>query len=306
MKNLLLSSILFLISQSGFSQLMRSEVYDFTIGDYFGLENKASDQSGGMLTVRYQMIHILTKQLSVTTDSVTYSAQRQSYIPALPNGSGGSTPSSYSIDTFTFMHSDLNTSFSPEIWDDVFGNSVTHLWDSDTNECYHSLDTLIPSPWCFNNSGQANHFGMHIDNPDSCISIEPYISDYYAYSHAGGPYGGKECPGDPTVQSLLVELFYVVHNGVECGQFPSFFLGIAEEDQLILTVFPNPARDEITVGGISVIQDFKILSSDGKNVSREVDLKENQLDVSSLDSGVYFLQLSDESGKTGLVRFVKK
>jgi hypothetical protein len=305
MKHLILSILLLLLSQSSFSQLMRSEVYDFTIGDYFGLENKASVSGSGIMTVRYQMIHILTKQLSATTDSVTYSAQRQTYFPSLPNGSGGGTTPSYSIDTFTFMHTNLNTAFSPEIWDNVFGNSVTHFWDSDTNECYNALDTLIPSPWCFNNSGQASHFGMHINNPDSC-ELEASSSDYYAYSHAGGPYGGKGPSGDPTELTLLVELFYVVHNGVECGQFPTFFLGISEETQLVLNVSPNPAQDKITVLGITAIGTCTVLSSDGKNVSQKIAWKENEVDVSSLDSGTYFLKVTDESGKTGTVRFVKK
>lgn len=304
MKNLLLSSVLILFSQSSFSQLMRSEVYDFTVDDYFGLENKANSPNSGMITVGYQMIHILAKQLSVTGDSVTYLAQRQTYIPELPNGTGGSIPPSYSIDTFAFMHTYLNTVYSPAIWDNVFGNTVTHFWDSDTNECYNSIDTIIPSPFCINNSGQAYHFGMHIHNMDSC-GIEPYMSDYYAYSHAGGPYGGKECPGDPTAQSFLVELFYVVHNGVECGQFPDFFLGLGQHDQLSLEIFPNPVRDKLTIRGVESIQTFLITSSDGKIIDDLSIENDTVIDVTNLDNGIYFLQLTDNTGRNGIVRFVK-
>ncbi len=284
---------------------MRSEVYDFTVGDYFGLENKATVPNSGMITVGYQMMHILAKQLSVTGDSVTYLAQRQTYIPALPNGSGGGTPPSYSIDTFAFMHRDLNTPFSPEIWEDVFGNNVTHFWDSDTNECYNSLDTLIPSPWCFNNSGQAYHFGMHINDMDSCGSIEPLISDYYAYSHAGGPYGGKERPGDPTEQSFLVELFYVTHMGLECGQFPDFFLGLEQYDQLLIEVFPNPVCDKLTVQGVESIQRFSVTSLDGKMIDGLTLENDTVIDVTNLHNGIYFLHMKDYNGRNGTVRFVK-
>lgn len=304
MKNLLLSSIL-LFSSISFSQLMRSEVYDFSVGDYFGLKNKATYQGMGMLTVRYQMFHILTKQLSVTGDSVTYSAQRQSYFPPLPSGSGGITPPSYSVDTFAFIHTNLNTPYSPAIWDHVFGNYATWFWESDTTGCYSSVDTIIPSPWCFNNSGQAYHFGMHIGNMDSCITIEPFISDYYAYSHAGGPYGGKECPGDPSVPSFWVELFYVVHNGVECGQFPDFFLGLEDYNRLSLEVYPNPVDDKLTIRGVESIQSFLITSSDGKMIGGVTLENNNIIDVAHLKKGIYFLHLKDFSGRNGTIRFVK-
>lgn len=306
MKNLLLSAVFFASTFIGFSQLMRSEVYDFSVGNYYGLKFRANASgSTTMYTVRYQLFHILSKQLSVTTDSVTYTAQRQTYIPPLPNGSGGAFPSSYSLDTVTFMHQSLNVAYSPEIFDNVFGNPVSHFWDTNTNECYTALDTLIPSPLCFNNSGQANHFGMHLNIMDSCPTIEPYISDYYAYSHAGGPYGGKQNPGDPTVANYLVELFYVVHNGVECGQLPDFFLNTNENNQLVLNAYPNPVVDELIISGISGIKNCTVFTTEGKSASSQISWKDNVVEVSKLAPGVYFLQLEDNSGKSGIVKFMK-
>lgn len=306
MKHLFLISIFLISSFAGFSQLMRSEVYDFSVGNYYGLKFRANASgSSTMYTVRYQMFHILSKQLSVTTDSVTYVAQRQTYIPPLSNGSGGATPASYDLDTITFMHQSLNMAYSPDMFDNVFGNIVSHFWDPNTNECYTALDTLIPSPLCFNNSGQANHFGMHLNIMDSCPGLEPYISDYYAYSHAGGPYGGKQNPGDPTVASFLVELFFVVHNGVECGQLPDFFLNTAENKRLFLNAYPNPAVNELVVTGISDIKNCTLLTAEGKTATSYISWKNNVLDVSKLSSGTYFLQLEDSSGKSGIAKFVK-
>jgi hypothetical protein len=306
MKNLLLSAVFFASTFIGFSQLMRSEVYDFSVGNYYGLEFRANmSGSTTMYTVRYQLFHILSRQLSVTTDSVTYTAQRQTYIPPLPNGSGGATPASYAMDTITFMHQFLNVAYTPEIFDNVFGNTVSHFWDTNTNECYTALDTLIPSPLCLNNSGQANHFGMHLNIMDSCPTIEPYISDYYAYSHAGGPYGGKQNPGDPTVANYLVELFFVVHNGVQCGQLPDFFLNTNENHQLVLHAYPNPVLNELIISGISEIKNCTVLTTEGKSASSQISWKDNVVEVSKLAPGVYFLQLEDNSGKSGMVKFMK-
>lgn len=305
MKNPLLITCFIFFSFAISAQLSRSEVYDFSVGNYYGIEFKANGfNSSTMYTVRYEMFHILTKQLYVAGDSVVYSAQRQTYIPSLPNGSGGSTSPSLVIDTLSFSHIDLSLPYSPDMWDLTFGNYTTRFWDSDTNACYYPLDTLIPSPLCITNSGQAKHFGMHLDVIDSC-GIEPYISDYYVYSNAGGPYGGKENPGDPTYQNYLNELFYVVHNGVECGSFPSFFLNVEENQSLYLEVFPNPVQNQLTLVGAEVIKSSVLYSSDGKIVNEAMLWNGTQLDVSNLDSGIYFLKISDETGKIGQVRFVK-
>lgn len=304
MKNQLLCSFFALVSAFSSAQLMRSEVYDFSVGNYYGLSFTASDLTN-TYTVKYQMFRILTKQYYSTGDSVTYTAQRQTYIPSLPNGSGGGTPSSYAMDTVSFSHTSLSLPYSPDMPDLVFGNQTTYFWDNDTNACYNPLDTIIPSPLCITNSGQEAHFGMFIHIMDSCSGIEPLISEYHAYSNAGGPYGGMQNPGDPTYSNYLNELFYVVHNGVECGQFPSFFLNVNDYQELHLEAYPNPVQNNLTITGVNSFKSVVLYSSDGKIVNSNLSWNAHVLDVSSLDTGFYFLKITDETGKSGLVRFVK-
>lgn len=306
MKNTILLFCLVFTSLFGQSQVMRSEVYDFSVGDYFGLEHKASTSSLPLLVVRNEMFHIISKVLSVTSDSVTYIAERQTYIPALPNGSGGSYPSSYSIDTITFSHVQLNSPYSPAIWDSVFGNNMQRFFESDTNDCYNPLDTLIPSPLCINNSGVAAHFGMfvNVNSMDSC-GMEPYFSEYFAYSHAGGPYGGMSCPGDPTVPQYYISLKYVDHVGVACGEFPSFFVGVGENEQIQLTLFPNPTRGKLSLQGIEQIVACEVFTAEGKNVSDNITWNGIDVDVTKLSSGSYILKVIDASNKIGVARFVK-
>lgn len=306
MKNLFFFLFGIAISFSSTAQLMRSEVYDFSVGDYFGLEHKSAYNGSPLYTVRHQMFHILSKQLSVTADSVNYIAERQTYIPALPNGSGGATAPSYSIDTISFLYKQLNSPFSPLISGHTFGNSLNVFYENPTNECYNPYDSLIPSPLCINNSGQAINFGMepYFNDSDTC-AFEPYVSSYIAYSHAGGPYGGMSCPGDPTVPQYYISLKYVDHNGVSCGTFPSFFVGVAENEQFQLTIFPNPTRGKLSLQGIKQIVACEVFTAEGKNVSDNITWNGIEVDVTKLSSGSFVLKVIDASNKIGVARFVK-
>jgi Secretion system C-terminal sorting domain len=307
MRNLFSFLFVVLFSFCSNAQLMRSEVYDFSVGDYFGLEHKAaSGSSSSLLVVRNEMFHVLSKQLSITTDSVVYSVERQTYIPALPNGSGGTYPPIYTVDTITILHTQLNSPFSAGISDHVFGNILYMFYEDPTNECYSPFDTLIPSPLCINNSGQAVSFGMNpnLNGSDTC-AIEPYISSYIAYSHAGGPYGGMECPGDLTVSQYLIHLKFVNHNGVACGEFPGFFVGLEDFTTLELALYPNPSETNLVIEGISSIATLILISSDGKDITRDVSWNQLTVNVEQLSSGIYYLLVSDPTGKCGTIRFTK-
>jgi hypothetical protein len=306
MKNSILLFCLVFTSLFGQSQVMRSEVYDFSVGDYFGLEHKASTSSLPLLVVRNEMFHIISKVLSVTSDSVTYIAERQTYIPALPNGSGGATAPSYSIDTISFLYKQLNSPFSPLISGHTFGNSLNVFYENPTNECYNPYDSLIPSPLCINNSGQAINFGMepYFNDSDTC-AFEPYVSSYIAYSHAGGPYGGMSCQGDPTVPQYYISLKYVDHNGIACGTFPCFFVGVEENKQIQLTLFPNPTRGRLSLQGLEQIVACEVFTAEGKNVTDNITWNGMEVDVTKLSSGSYILKVMDASNKIGVARFVK-
>ncbi|PCJ65240.1 MAG: hypothetical protein COA58_10295 [Bacteroidetes bacterium] len=69
-----------------------------------------------------------------------------------------------------------------------------------------------------------------------------------------------------------------------------------EDDLKQLTVFPNPAKDELTVNMTDVIVDYKVYSFNGL----VLDIKLNgssKLDISSLSAGVYFLEVQTEFSK---------
>lgn len=302
MKKLLTFLLAFFALQVSYSQLLRSEVYDFAIGDYYGIKHRANASGNpNIYTWKIQMFHILDKELSITGDSVTYSAQRQTYFPSIQ----GSNPS-LEIDTFQFSHFNLNSAYSPTDYDQTFGNSLEYFWYIDTTGCYMADSSSSSSNFCPGVINQKMECSMQIDIMDSCNSSKPYVSSHEVFSHAGGPYGGQYNPADPSIPARFIDLDYVNHNGIECGTFPDYFLGLKERNQLNISVSPNPATDKLSVSGIEGIKSFTISSFEGKMVNNVVLDAGNNLDVSKLTAGIYFLCLTDNQDRIGMVRFVKQ
>lgn len=304
MKKLLTILLAFFALHMSYSQLLRSEIYDFSIGDYYEIEH-VSNQAGQSsdVTWKLQTFHILGKQVSVGGDTVTYSAQRQSYFPSIQ----GSTPF-LEIDTIQFSHVNLNAIYSPTDNDLTFGNSLGTFWYDDTTGCYTQFTSLSNSSFCPGVINQQFNYRMEFNDWSSCISSQSplFVSDYKVYSHAGGPYGGKDDPGEPNYVKQLIHLNYVNHNGVECGMFPNYFLGLKEPYQLNISVFPNPVMDKLAVTGIEGIKSFSVTTSEGRIVGHVTADALNNLDVSKLTAGVYFLRLTDNRDKSGMVRFMKE
>ncbi|MGV3610178.1 MAG: T9SS type A sorting domain-containing protein [Fluviicola sp.] len=309
MKNLFLSTFFIASTFIGFSQLMRSEVYNFSVGDYFGIEYRAGTWYGDEQHTKDYMYHILSKQLSSNGDTAFYSAQRQIYLRPLPDGSGGYTPSSLSIDTFTFSYTHLNQAYNLLDNDHTFGNYVNIYWQIDTSNCDTSSIAVSAAEFCPGLISQQMEFSYsHMNYEEGCSGGEKgYLSNYKVYSHAGGPYGGRNHPQpNPLFFYDNYDLFFFSHNAAVCGgSFPNYFLNVEDPNLLKFSVFPNPANDQLTIEGVEAIESYVLMSADGKQVDQPELLTSYTLDVSHLNSGIYLLRLTVESGKTGVVRFVK-
>lgn len=125
-----------------------------------------------------------------------------------------------------------------------------------------------------------------------------------AYSSAPGSIGRKDSYyGGPAsyFQGAMDDFRYwnraLTQEEVE--YLCQFDLGLEEKEGLSnfsFKVFPNPANDlvQIQASNISEVEEFKILSVDGKEVmSSELN---GAIDVSSLSQGMYTVSLFDKSG----------
>jgi len=73
----------------------------------------------------------------------------------------------------------------------------------------------------------------------------------------------------------------------------------------LLTIFPNPAKDFITLNYKNFAK-AEITNIEGRKVSSyDLNSTKNQINVSGLSSGLYYLKLIDNSGLIGIGKFIK-
>lgn len=80
--------------------------------------------------------------------------------------------------------------------------------------------------------------------------------------------------------------------------------GTTSIDQLEISVYPNPAKDQLYVEGITVIQ-AKLFALSGKMI-KSVAVHNNQIDISDMERGVYILQVETASSQAFNLRVVKE
>lgn len=90
---------------------------------------------------------------------------------------------------------------------------------------------------------------------------------------------------------------------------PFYTTGISETGNLPeLSVFPNPATDQITIGGLDAITQYEAILFDvsGRAVMNQVvNASSNKLDVSVLAPGMYVVTVTDEYGiRSGTQRII--
>jgi hypothetical protein len=111
---------------------------------------------------------------------------------------------------------------------------------------------------------------------------------------------------------LVIELSDSSWNWL-AGDYPATEINFAEtlsNDEFLnndsFSVFPNPASEFIEIEGLDItgVSNFTIFNTLGKKVSSSDSLLSNKVDVSNLNSGVYFISISNEN-RVQTLKFIK-
>lgn len=86
-----------------------------------------------------------------------------------------------------------------------------------------------------------------------------------------------------------------------CGQYT----GLSDENETSLTIFPNPAQDEITISGVTT-ESVIMYDVMGKKVLSEFDTETNKIDIKNLPNGLYIIKIISVDGKLFTNKIVKQ
>jgi len=112
----------------------------------------------------------------------------------------------------------------------------------------------------------------------------------------------SDIPGDGiievTAQDEITQLSYTVHFNLTTT--------IINEEEIHISLFPNPATNEIYFRGIKEETEFDIVNLLGKVVFEGRVVDGQKLDINFLNSGIYFAMIKHIDGTVSTIKFIKE
>ena len=71
------------------------------------------------------------------------------------------------------------------------------------------------------------------------------------------------------------------------------------------TMYPNPVNDILNIISVNDINEIKIFDMTGKNVYARNEIANNQINVSSLNPGIYFIKIKDINNSISTKKLIK-
>ena len=146
---------------------------------------------------------------------------------------------------------------------------------------------------------------------DSIVSGNPLIEsigDLFYFYHFNREARGL-CDGDYTYGLRCYEDsiigFYQVEGKDSCEHYLPY-TSIENEIEVSVTIFPNPAQNELKIISESeIFSEYRITNSLGQiQLSGQIQKINPSINISLLQSGVYFIQL-DSKNTTSILKFIK-
>ena len=141
-----------------------------------------------------------------------------------------------------------------------------------------------------NMSQMLNFSGLSKDNYDSML-IEWSEQDVQS-NVPFGARGVNYCNGEAARQSLIDNKNWTIEDaGLDCST-----TGVDDQNQLNISIYPNPTNDKLFIQGLSSSSKVLIYNVLGKLVLSQTISKE--IDVKQLSKGIYILKIIDEQNAT--------
>lgn len=149
------------------------------------------------------------------------------------------------------------------------------------------------------------HLGL-AEGSEARIDVElPAQHNYqlhWAYS-----VGGKDAECSIELYDSDGSLLYASQGKPNVGVLTSFFTGceptvVDESESVLVSLYPNPTSGYLSIDGVDV-HSVEVYNSLGQVV---VSAKGNEIDLSSLENGVYFVRIISDDGQVIVDKVIKK
>lgn len=199
--------------------------------------------------------------------------------------------------TKTFMVTDPEKLRATISWTDPAGNSQANALNSSVPALVNDLDLRIANttetfmPWKLqlSNVSLAAIKGDNLVDNVERVDVTSALTGLYTLTvtHKGTLVNGSQ-------------KFSLILTGTGIN------LSRTENELKAISIFPNPTNDilNFNLGDVSRISDISIIDVSGKLITPRFDLDSKTIDVSNLQSGVYFVRFASD-GKSLTKKFVK-
>ncbi len=93
------------------------------------------------------------------------------------------------------------------------------------------------------------------------------------------------------------------NRGFATGTFTVLGVDDIENNQSLITILPNPAQNFFSIQSKNSIQQVTIFDASGKQI--KAFSKSNNYDISTLEKGIYFVEIIDNVGKINTQKLIK-
>ena len=260
----------------GIEPLTRGMVYDFNIGDIFHYEIFDVQVEGKVNTIgSYEQIIVLDKNL--LSNSVIYNLKRVKYVSKkVTDGSVNFKTESFKRDTVQFIYEETQNLYAG--LPGILQKNQIFTW-------YH--DSVMGRPGMFIRTE------IDYSRSDSCASS--YIFETYYHNQVGlglGDWFKLSQAGAGLLHSSKRWLVYYKKGNEVWGEPTS--VSSKKSSFKKLRVFPNPTKSHISIQGIDP-RKIKLIDIQGKEIFEiKFSRDSNEIDVSTLENGMYILQIQTE------------
>jgi hypothetical protein len=154
--------------------------------------------------------------------------------------------------------------------------------------------------------------GDYFRPPNFCGNPFIFISNNLIIGNITETYIYNTPPNPYIVDSISINDFVTRYNAngraLDCDLFVGIQTPVLKQD--LLSIYPNPSTEKITIEaarGIAAIRILNILGAEQSNFSqKKLKTTARQVDISALASGIYFVEVIFSSGESLTQKVIKR